>query len=305
MRWETSAGGAMSELIEQFLHYLAVERSYSEHTLRAYSKDLRLFEEFLRGRGLSAPQAGPRDVRGFLATLRVRGLSRASVARRLAAVRSLYRFLVRQGVIESNPMVTLRTPRRERRLPLFMTVDEVERLLKAPDTSTWMGARDRAVLETLYGAGLRVGELVALSDDDMDLRAEILRVRGKGKKERLAPMGTCAADALRHYLDVRNTRLFTRRQYNATFLNAREGRRLTARSARRIMQRYLNQAGLDGRLSPHALRHSFATHMLNNGADLRAVQELLGHEHLSSTQIYTHLMPEDLKAVYQRAHPRA
>jgi len=295
----------MNELIEQFLYYLARERRYSEHTLRAYRKDLGMYEEFLRGRGLSVLDAGPREVRGFLATLRVRGLARSSVARRVAAVRSFYRFMVRQGIIESNPTVALRTPRRERNLPLFLTVEEVERLLNAPDTSSWIGVRDRAVLDVLYGAGLRVGELVALNDDDIDLRAEILCVRGKGKKERLAPMGSCAAEALRHYLDVRGRGRFAHRKDNATFVNAREGRRLTARSVRRIVQRYLNEAGLDGRLSPHALRHSFATHMLNNGADLRSVQELLGHEHLSTTQIYTHLLPEDLKAVYQRAHPRA
>jgi len=295
----------MDELTDQFIRHLAAERNYSEHTLRAYSTDLAMFTQFLRHRGCSLTRAGPRDVRGFLAILRARDLARATIGRRLSAVRSLYRFLLRRGVIEANPMAVLRTPRQEQRLPRFLTVEEVKRLLSAPDLTTWIGVRDRAVLETLYGAGLRVAELVALNDDDIDLRSETLRIRGKGKKERLAPIGSYAAQAVQHYLDIREAKRFEHREHNATFLNARDGGRLTARSVRRIMQRYLNEAGLDGRLSPHSLRHSFATHMLNNGADLRSVQELLAHEHLSTTQRYTHLLPDNLKATYRRAHPRA
>lgn len=296
----------MSALLDEFIHHLASERNYSPNTIRAYTTDLGRFEDFLRKRGVNAPEhADVRDVRGFLARMRARGLGRSTVARRLAAIRSFYTFLQRRGIISTTPLVALRTPRREQKLPHFLTVDDVNRLMDAPDTTTWKGTRDRAMLETLYGAGLRVSELVGLDDDDIDLRQALLRIRGKGKKERLAPVAGCAVRALRNYLDTRDTRDFPDRENGATFINARDGHRLTTRSVRRIMQKYLNQAGLDGKLSPHSLRHSFATHMLNNGADLRTVQELLGHENLSTTQIYTHMLPDNLKGVYERAHPRA
>jgi len=295
----------MDQLILEFLHRLATERDYSEHTLRAYAADLNLYAEFLAGRGRGVAEAQIRDVRAFLATLHARGLSRATMTRRIAAVRSLYKFLLREGRVSANPAALMRNVRREQRLPRFLTVDEVEKLLEAPDASTWKGARDRAMLETLYGAGLRAGELVSLNDDDVDLAGEMVRVRGKGKKERLAPMGSYAVEALRRYLAVRNRTDLTGRDENALFINAMNGGRLTARSLRRIMNRYVNRAGLDSSLSPHSLRHSFATHLLNNGANLRAVQELLGHEHLSTTQVYTHLTPQRLKDTYEKAHPRA
>jgi len=291
--------------VEQFLRELAFEKQYSAHTLRAYAADLAMFEEFLRGRGRRAAEAGVRDVRAFLAVLRARGLSRRTVARRGSAVRSFYKFLFRKGLIEHNPLTALRTPKRHRRLPRFLTVKDVDRLLSAIDTSRWTSARDRAMLETIYGGGLRVGELVGLNDDDVNVAEGLSRVRGKGKKERIAPLGTCAAEAIRHYQALRETAKLDRRDPHALFINAVDGRRLTTRSVGRIMRHRLLEAGLDGALSPHALRHSFATHLLQNGADLRSVQELLGHEHLSTTQIYTHLTTEDLKKVYARAHPRA
>ena len=295
----------MGRLVEQFIRRLEVERHYSEHTLRAYAADLRMFEEFLRGRRQSISEATVRDVRGFMATLRTRGLSRSTIARKVSAVRSLYRYLFREGITQTNPMMVLRTPRREQRLPRFLTVSEMERLLSAPDTTAWAGARDRAMLETLYGGGLRVSELVGLEHEDLDLRRGLAHLRGKGKKERLAPLGRCAVQALRRYCNLKKATNLPRKDPSAVFINAVDGRRLTTRSVRRILRRHLLQAGLNGNLSPHALRHSFATHLLQNGADLRSVQELLGHAHLSTTQVYTHLTTENLKATYSRAHPRA
>jgi len=294
----------MDRLIGQFLHRLAVEKGYSPNTLRAYATDLRLFREFLSGRGRALTEASVHDVRGFLATLQVRGLARATAARRAAAVRSFYRFLSQQGLMQANPTRALRSPRREQRLPTFLTVSEVERLLAVPDTRTWSGRRDLAILETLYGAGLRVGELVGLDRTDVDMRTGMLRVRGKGKKERIAPAGRCALAAIGAYLaDWRGGP--SPADPRALFVSARAGSRLSARSVRRMLRRRVLEAGLDPKISPHSLRHSFATHMLANGADLRSVQELLGHKNLSTTQLYTHLSHEHLRAAYQRAHPRA
>ncbi|MEF8787777.1 MAG: tyrosine recombinase XerC [Planctomycetota bacterium] len=295
----------MDGLIEQFLHHQRSEKNYSEHTLRAYSKDLQLFSDFLEERGTPLEEAGSRDARAFLARLRTDGQARSTMARRLSSVKSFYKFLFQQGVIESNPMSAMRSPKGEDKLPRVMSQEEVETLLEQPDTSTWSGQRDRAILETLYGGGLRVGEVVAINDDDLALDRGLVRVRGKGKKERLAPIGRPAADAVKSWQLVRPTKKPPGADPNATFINARDGGRLSARSVRRIMRKHINAAGLDAAYTPHSLRHSFATHMLSNGADLRYVQELLGHEHLSTTQVYTHLTPDKLKPIYDRAHPRA
>ncbi|MFP4026511.1 MAG: tyrosine recombinase XerC [Candidatus Brocadiia bacterium] len=295
----------MDSLVDQFLNRLKVEKSYSEHTLRAYRTDLEDFRDFLNAREKEVQAAVLRDVRGFLATLRARGLSRSTVARKVSAIRSLYKFMYREGYIKKNPVSVLRTPRQEKKLPRFLTVADIERLMDAPETTDWKGARDLAILETLYGGGLRVSELVSLDLDDLDLSAEVARVQGKGKKERLAPLGSTAIRAIRSYRSkVREANLPDRSPI-ALFINAVDGGRLTSRSVRRILRKYLLKAGLDANLSPHSLRHSFATHMLQNGADLRSIQELLGHENLSTTQIYTHLTTENLKEIYDQSHPRA
>ncbi|MGD2174263.1 MAG: tyrosine recombinase XerC [Candidatus Brocadiaceae bacterium] len=295
----------MSALVDDFLHRLDVERNYSPNTLRAYGADLSEFEEFLRGRDEEPDEASVHDVRAYLATLRVRGLSRSTIARRAAAVRSFYKFLTREGILETNPVATLRSPGRDEKLPIFLTVEEVERLLEQPDTSTWVGSRDLAMIETMYGAGLRVGELTALDYDDVDLSTGLLRVEGKGKKERIVPAGRCAVSAIRAYLAEDGEDAPDERDPLALFVNSIDGGRLTTRSVRRRVRKYVLEAGLDPRITPHSLRHSFATHLLTNGADLRAVQELLGHENLSTTQVYTHLSHEHLKEVYDAAHPRA
>lgn len=293
------------DLIDQFLRRLTVEKDYSVNTLRAYGRDLAQFADFLDGRGGAMPDATVHDVRAFMATLQVKGLARSTRARRMAAVRSFYRDLLRRGEIKRNPMTALRSPRREQKLPSFLTLAEVERLLTQPDTKTWIGCRDLAMMETLYGGGVRVGEMVALNHADVDLRQGILRVRGKGKKERMVPAGRCAVEAIRRYLSCRADDRPAARDANALFVTARAGGRISARSVRRVLKKYLVMAGLDPDLSPHSLRHSFATHMLSAGADMRAVQELLGHENLSTTQIYTHLSHEHLKETYDKAHPRA
>lgn len=296
----------MEQLIDQFLHRLNSERGSSENTLRAYSTDLGDFADFVEARQKSVQQVQRRDVRAYLATLHARGLARATIARKVSAVRSFYKYLYREGTVDTNPVAGLRTPRREKKLPRFLTPSEVDRLMNAAqEREGWTGARDRALLETLYGGGLRVSEVVRLDDDDVDFKNGIAKVRGKGKKERLAPLGGAAVRALRRYKKMRSRVQLPEKDPHALFINAVRGGRLSARSVRRIMRKTLLQAGLDGKLSPHDLRHSFATHLLQNGADLRSVQELLGHENLSTTQIYTHLTTENLKEIYSKAHPRA
>jgi tyrosine recombinase XerC len=295
----------MAGEVKEFVDRLVVERGFSGHTVRAYGGDLRAFSRFLAGRQRGLLDATLQDVRGFLATLRVRGLARATVARRGAAIRSFYRFLAEEGVLAASPMTALRTPRRERRLPVFLTVEQVESLLQQPDVATWRGARDLAALEMLYGAGLRVGELVALNHSDVAVDSGLVRVRGKGRKERVVPVGRCAVVAVRRYVAALRARGRPVGDGDALFVNARGGGRLSARSVRRGLRKYALMAGIDPRVSPHSLRHSFATHMLANGADLRAVQELLGHQSLSTTQVYTHLSHERLREVYVGAHPRA
>ena len=291
--------------IDEFIHRMRVEKQYSEHTLRGYSADLNAFAEFMEGRERDICRASILDLRGFLAMLRARGLARSTIARKVSAIRSLYKFLYQQGHVSENPAAVLRTPKQEKKLPEFLTMSEIERLMDAPDTSDWTGARDLAMLETLYGGGLRVSELVGMNTEDVDLSSGIARIRGKGKKERLSPLGGSAAAAIREYLSMRSSIDLSRKDPRAMFINAVDGRRLTARSVRRMLRKRLLEAGLDGSLSPHDLRHSFATHLLQNGADLRSVQELLGHEHLSTTQIYTHLTTQNLKEIYDKAHPRA
>ncbi len=245
------------------------------------------------------------SVRAYLTHLNDKEYSKATIARKLATLRSFYKFLVKRNHISSNPVVTIRTPKQEKKLPRFLEYEEVKRLLSTPPTNTWLGSRDRAILETLYSTGIRVSELVALNMDDIDFLGEVVHVRGKGKKERIAPIGSSALQVIQHYMEYRNKRAQNNGNFDARvlFVN-KHGQRLSTRSVRRKMDKYLKMAGLDPAISPHTLRHSFATHMLNSGADLRSVQELLGHQSLSTTQVYTHLTTSRLKEVYDDAHPR-
>jgi integrase/recombinase XerC len=289
----------MDTAVGLFLEYLGVERGASPHTLRSYATDLTEFTRFLAGEKIAGPAAvDTRVIRAYLARLHQRRLAKATIARKLAAVRSCFRFLARRGALEANPARQVRSPRLGRRLPSFLPKDEATQLLDAAPEPTAAGARDRALLELLYASGLRVAEGCGLDLEDLDEARHTVRVLGKGEKERVVPVGETALEALAGYLAMRG------RQRGPLFLNARGGR-LTPRSAHRIVRRLARRAGISQRVTPHTLRHSFATHMLGEGADLRLIQELLGHSRLSTTQRYTHVSPEHLMRVYDAAHPRA
>ena len=326
-------------LIEKFVNYLRFERHFSPYTARCYEADLRQYGEFLEGEinegtGQESAQAGAGDqaqsdasirtveqrmsgadamvIRRFLAHLDGFGYSPATTARKIATLRSFYKWLVKRGESPTNPMLLIRTPKQTKRLPKAITVDQVDKLLSMPDNHDTLGARDRAILETLYSTGVRVSELVDLNRVDLDMTAQTMRVRGKGKRERIVPLGSHAMAAIRHYMtllepDQRFKALRDRSAVDPVvpmFVN-KNGGRLSSRSVRRKLDKYLVMAGLDSTISPHTLRHSFATHLLDNGADLRSVQELLGHQSLSTTQIYTHLSSMRLRNSYDEAHPRA
>jgi integrase/recombinase XerC len=248
------------------------------------------------------------QIRGFLAKLGEQNYSPATMARKIATLRSFHKWLEKRGFTSTNPMTLIRTPKQARRLPKAITVDEVERLLSAPDDNDLLGSRDRAILETLYSTGIRVSEVVAINRGDLNEANECIVIRGKGRRERLVPLGAHALKSLRHYLDMLDAELraagLTSPVDAPLFVN-KHGSRLSSRSVRRKVAKYLVKVGLDPDISPHTIRHSFATHLLNNGADLRAVQELLGHQSLSSTQVYTHLAAQKMRADYDKAHPRA
>jgi integrase/recombinase XerC len=298
----------MQAALGEFLRYLAVERNASDHTVKSYREDLQQALAYFQQTLGSEPTPGrisTRLVRSYLAWLHEQKYSRSTIARRLAALRSWLKFLCRQGAVRSNPADTLRGPRLDRRLPHFLTEADLLKLLKAPLDGTLLGYRDRAILETLYSAGLRVAELVGLDLEHVDLDAGLATVRGKGKRERVAVLGRPALKAIQEWLQARSVLLGKRGfDSSAVFLNQRGGR-LTTRSVGRLVEKYLKQAGLDPRTSPHTLRHSFATHLLDRGADIRSVQELLGHQSLSTTQVYTHVTTRRLQDSYRKAHPRA
>lgn len=299
----------MHKATTRFLQYLRVERNASDYTIKSYREDLTaLVAHLSEAYGGECPDPGSIstiDLRGYVSSLHEANFAKSTIARRLASLRSFFRFGQREGWTEHNPAKPLRNPRKPRSLPHFLTNDEVGRLLEAPPANTSQGLRDRAMLETLYSAGLRVSELVGLKDSDLDMGHGVLRVRGKGKRERLAPIGSFAMKALKLYLRVRKVApQFVENPQRPTFVN-RFGKGLTTRSVGRMLEKYIAAAELDGRTSPHTLRHSFATHLLDRGADIRSVQELLGHKSLLTTQIYTHVSTAQLKAVYEKAHPRA
>ena len=294
--------------VAQFLKYLATERNASELTVKSYREDLIDLADFLAGQlgqAVKPHQVSPRDLRGYAAALHEAGYARSSISRKLASLRSFFRYAQRQKMCDSNPGKPLRNPRGQRKLPHFLTDKEVSRLLAAPRASDVLGLRDRAILETMYSAGLRVSEVVGLNVGDVDFEDALAQVRGKGRKERLAPLGRYAIDALRQYLSKRSVAESEARGRAAPVFVNRFGKRLTTRSVGRMLEKYIQLAGLDQRTSPHTLRHSFATHLLDRGADIRSVQELLGHKSLVTTQIYTHLSTANLREIYLKAHPRA
>lgn len=295
--------------LAEFLTHLGLEKNASPQTVKSYREDLTQALQFLRDHlsvsSLAAEAWNTRTLRAFVAWLHTQQYASSTIARRLAAVRTFGKFLCRQGVLVVNPAVALRSPRVGKKLPHFLTLADVEQLLSAAGGVTHLGRRDRAILETLYSAGVRVSELVGLNLADVTLSDGVMIIRGKGMKERLALLGDHAVTALRVWLTDRAELLAAEgRTSDAVFLN-KSGTRLTTRSVGRLLSNYLTQAGLDPRTTPHTLRHSFATHLLDNGADIRGVQELLGHKSLTTTQVYTHITTTRLQQSYHQAHPRA
>ena len=295
----------MQEVFNSYKNYLEAERNVSPYTVRNYTSDLLDFFQFLRTRKISSLNEVDRYVvRDYLAHLIGLGLVKASIARKLSAIRSFYRDLLREEIISTSPVANTSSPKLDRRLPSFLTIEEMERLLETPDLSTPQGQRDRALLELLYASGLRVSELVSLELGQVDLDTREIRVWGKGSKERIVLMGKPAAEALSAYLKVGRTKLSGEKRSRVLFLN-RYGERLTKRMVQKTLENYTSLAGIEKKVHPHMLRHTFATHLLDGGADLRVVQELLGHANLSSTQIYTHVTKSQARKIYLSAHPMA
>lgn len=294
----------MLDAIDRFLTFLKVERNSSDYTIKSYSEDLHSLADFLADdEDVPEPaQITPLDLRGYVAALHEAGYAKSSISRRLASLRSFFRFAQREGIVDSNPAKPLKNPRPERKLPHFLTTQEIGRLLQAPPKDDSMALRDRAIFEVLYSAGLRVSELVGINDSDLDLEDGYVRVAGKGKRERLAPLGSFAIKAIQRWKRQREVQ--GQPKDKPLFVN-KFGKRITTRSIGRMIEKYIKLTGLDKRTSPHTLRHSFATHLLDAGADIRSVQELLGHKSLVTTQIYTHVSTAGLKNIYEKAHPRA
>ncbi len=289
--------------LQDFVSHLQAERHVSRYTVRNYSRDIGEFLSFLQERGVPSAEAATRElVREYLVWLNQRGIVRASIARKLSSLRTFYRYLQQEGRVESNPMALVSSPKKERRLPNFLTDQEVKRLVETPHPTTPQGMRDRAILELLYSAGVRVSELAGLDMDEVNLPMQEVRVWGKGGKERVVLLGVPAARAIEEYLLRGRPHLGGKGA--ALFVN-RFGKRLTVRQVQRLIKGYALKAGLEKRVHPHLMRHTFATHLLDGGADLRVVQELLGHASLASTQVYTHVSQAQARKVYMKAHPRA
>ena len=290
----------LDRYVHKFIKYLEIEKNYSDHTVTNYKIDLKDFSESIKDKPIE--QITHMDVRLFMARMKERNFSKRSVARKMACIRSFFKFLYREGYIKANPSASLLTPKIDKKLPLFLNPGDVVKLLESPDPSDGMGLRDRAILETLYSTGVRVSELVGLNKEDIDFISGVLKVYGKGKKERLVPIGDKALRIIRAYFEKIGVSEINEKK--PVFLN-KSKRRVSDRAVRRIVDKYIRKASLNENISPHSLRHSFATHMLDRGADLRSVQELLGHANLSTTQIYTHVTTDRLKAIYDKVHPRA
>jgi integrase/recombinase XerC len=296
--------GHMQEKIEAFIDHLRFERNASVHTIDAYRRNLLQFSAFLLEAGIPFTRIDHVAIRTFLAHLYRKQEKKSTIARKLAAIRSFFHFCVQKKWMKDNPAKVVATPKQEQHVPSFLSEEEMAELLDFPDSHHPLDLRDRALLELLYATGLRVSELVGLDLEDINLEERILRVRGKGKKERLVPYGRLAAESLLIYLRCRPSIAKGRIDASALFLNYR-GERLNARSVQRIVRTCLMQAALKRKISPHSLRHSFASHLLSRGADLRAIQELLGHASLATTQKYTHLDLGHLLEVYKKSHPRS
>jgi integrase/recombinase XerC len=295
----------MREYIENFLEYLRLEKNYSPHTISSYEDDLLQLEEFLTrhfsGTGIRFENIDNITLRLFLGDLHEQGLGRKSIARKLAATRSFFRFLMKKRIVTHNPALNVISPKLPKKLPSFIDEASVERMMSLPDLKTDEGVRDRAILEMLYGGGMRLSELINLTRRDVDFSNNTLRIFGKGRKERIVPLGREAKTALNNYLQMQGAV----KRSDATLFTSARGGKLYPKGVYRIVQKYIGLVSEIEKKSPHVLRHTFATHLLNRGADLQAVRELLGHESLSTTQLYTHVTLDRLKNIYRQAHPKA
>jgi integrase/recombinase XerD len=295
----------MYKLIERFIHYLAVERGLALNTLESYQRDLTQYVTFLERSNISdLNQTRRANIIAYLADMQRKGRATSTISRNLASLRAFYSFLLRDGLIDGDPTTNLESPKIEKRLPKVLTVSEVEALLEGPDYGTVAGIRDKAMLELLYATGIRVSELVSLNLSDVNLNMGFLKCYGKGSKERIIPLGSVALKTVSDYVMRSRVKLMRDQSEESLFLN-HHGQRLSRQGFWKIIKKYANAARINKEITPHTLRHSFATHLLENGADLRAVQEMLGHADISTTQIYTHLTKSRLKEVYAKTHPRA
>lgn len=295
----------MEELINRFINYLGVERGLALNTLESYGRDLKQYSQYLgNDEAERFDRVSRNSIVAYLRHLQRQGKATATIARRLAALKAFYQFLVRENYLDKDPTANLESPKLEKRLPKVLTIKEVEQLLRQPQPTTPTGMRDKAMLELLYATGIRVSELVCLNLGDVNLELGYLRCTGKGAKERIVPLGSMAIKSIRLYLGEGRNRLLKNNHEQALFVN-HHGRRLTRQGFWKIVKRYAMEAKITKEITPHTLRHSFATHLLENGADLRSVQEMLGHADISTTQIYTHITKGRLKEVYAKTHPRA
>jgi integrase/recombinase XerD len=294
----------LSHYVSEFINYLSVERGLAPNTLESYERDLRQFTQFLNDKSISLSDVAQTNIVAYLIHLKRKGRASSTVSRNLASIRSFYGFMWQEKYVEDNPASNLDSPKQEKHLPRVLNMVEVERLLEMPDLSTPAGQRDKAMLEVLYATGLRVSELIGLDIGDIDLEFGYVRCIGKGSKERIVPLGTKAIEAVNQYVVHGRVKLQSGVGGRRLFVNQR-GRGLTRQGFWKIMKKYARMAGIKGEVTPHTLRHSFATHLLENGADLRSVQEMLGHSDISTTQIYTHVTRKRLKEVFASAHPRA
>jgi integrase/recombinase XerC len=293
----------MQQVFDKYIAFLEAEKNASKYTVRNYTSDLLEFFDFVTGQGVeSLKDVNKQTLRAYIAHLMEQGKAKSSIARKLSAIRSFYRYLMREEVISASPVATTVSPKLDKRLPSFLTVDEAKRLVESPDISQPQGQRDRALLELLYASGLRVSELVGMNVEQINLATNEIRVWGKGSKERVVLIGTPAANALSVYMSDGRPCLLGMKKNNALFVN-RYGGRLAARRVQKILQKYART--INKKVHPHVLRHTFATHLLDGGADLKVVQELLGHADLSSTQIYTHVTQSRARRIYLSAHPMA